>query len=114
MIYENIDIRKKVEEVTNMMEIRIKMRNIKLITEIDENVPKIFCTEPRRLKQILINLIGNAIKFTFKGFIKIKIKKVMDKRNLLNISVEDTGLGIKKENIPKLFKMFSMLMDSKE
>ena len=38
----------------------------------------------------------------------------MDKRNLLNISVEDTGLGIKKENIPKLFKMFSMLMDSKE
>jgi len=59
-------------------------------------------------------LIGNAIKFTFKGFIKIKIKKVIDKRNLLNISVEDTGLGIKKENIPKLFKMFSMLMDSKE
>jgi len=59
-------------------------------------------------------LIGNAIKFTFKGFIKIKIKKVMDKRNLVNISVEDTGLGIKKENIPKLFKMFSMLMDSKE
>ena len=59
-------------------------------------------------------MIGNAIKFTFKGFIKIKIKKVMDKRNLLNISVEDTGLGIKKENIPKLFKMFSMLMDSKE
>ena len=59
-------------------------------------------------------MIGNAIKFTFKGFIKIKIKKVIDKRNLLNISVEDTGLGIKKENIPKLFKMFSMLMDSKE
>ena len=59
-------------------------------------------------------MIGNAIKFTFKGFIKIKIKKVMDKRNLVNISVEDTGLGIKKENIPKLFKMFSMLMDSKE
>ena len=73
MIYENIDIRKTVEEVTNMMQIRIKMRNIKLITEIDKDVPYEFWTEPRRLKQILINLIGNAIKFTFKGFIKIKI-----------------------------------------
>jgi len=49
------------------------MRKIKLITEIDENVPYFYCTEPRRLKQILINLIGNACKFTFKGFIKIKI-----------------------------------------
>jgi len=39
MIYENIDIRKTVEEVTNMMQIRIKMRNIKLITEVDDNVP---------------------------------------------------------------------------
>ena len=73
MIYENIDIRKTVEEVTNMMQIRIKMRNIKLITEIDEDIPHVFCTEPRRLKQILINLISNAVKFTFIGFIKIKI-----------------------------------------
>ena len=39
MIYENIDIRKTVKEVTNMMQIRIKMRNIKLITEVDDNVP---------------------------------------------------------------------------
>ena len=76
MIYEDIDIRKTVEEVTNMMNIRIKMRNIKLITKIGEEVPKIFNTEPRRLKQILINLIGNAVKFTFKGYIKIKIKKI--------------------------------------
>jgi len=73
MIYENIDIRKAIEDVTNMMQIRIKMRKIKLITEIDEDIPLLFCTEPRRLKQILINLISNAIKFTFKGFIKIKI-----------------------------------------
>ena len=73
MIYENIDIRKTVEEVTNMMQIRIKMRKIKLITEIDKDIPHVFCTEPRRLKQILINLISNAVKFTFKGFIKIKI-----------------------------------------
>jgi len=49
------------------------MRKIKLITEIDENVPYFFGTEPRRLKQILINLISNACKFTFEGFIKIKI-----------------------------------------
>ena len=57
-----------------MMHIRTTLRNVKLISEIDEEVPKIFCTEPRRLKQILINLIGNSLKFTFKGYIKLKIK----------------------------------------
>jgi len=96
-----------------MMHIRTTLRNVKLISEIDEDVPKIFCTEPRRLKQILINLIGNSLKFTFKGYIKLKIKCLRGNYNLLKISVEDTGLGIKKENIKKLFKMFSMLKDSK-
>ena len=95
------------------MHIRTTLRNVKLISEIDEDVPKIFCTEPRRLKQILINLIGNSLKFTFKGYIKLKIKCLRGNYNLLKISVEDTGLGIKKENIKKLFKMFSMLKDSK-
>ena len=57
-----------------MMHIRTTLRNVKLISEIDEDVPMIFCTEPRRLKQILINLIGNSLKFTFKGYIKLTIK----------------------------------------
>ena len=54
-----------------MLKMRAKIRKIDLIIELDENIPLTFYTDPRRLKQILINLTGNALKFTFHGHIKI-------------------------------------------
>ena len=85
-----------------------------MISEIDDDVPKMFCSEPRRFKQILINLIGNSIKFTFKGYVKLTIKVLNKEKNYLKVSIIDTGLGIKKESFSKLFKMFGMLEDSKK
>lgn len=52
------------------------MRGIDLLEELDENIPDFFRTEPRRMKQILLNLTGNAMKFTFDGYIKIKADMV--------------------------------------
>ena len=52
------------------------MRGIDLLEELDENIPEFFSTEPRRMKQILLNLTGNAMKFTFDGYIKIKADMV--------------------------------------
>jgi len=60
-------------------------------------------TDPRKLKQILINLVGNALKFTFKGHIKLKVELIDKRRALIRISVQDTGIGIKTENLGKLF-----------
>ena len=51
---------------------KAKIRKIDLLTEIDEKIPKEFNTDPRRLTQILMNLVGNAMKFTFKGYVKIQ------------------------------------------
>ena len=114
MVYENFNLRNLVDEIISMMQQRAILRKIKLIAEIEDDVPKIFCSEPRRFKQILINLIGNSIKFTFKGYVKLIIKVDNKEKNYLKVSVIDTGLGIKKENINKLFKMFGMLEDSKK
>jgi len=69
-------------------------------------------TDPRKLKQILINLVGNALKFTFKGHIKVLVELINRRKALIRISVQDTGIGIKTENLGKLFKIFSMIADS--
>jgi len=67
--------------------------------------------DKKRINQILINLIGNAIKFTEKGKISIKVKK---KNENVEISVKDTGSGIREEDIQKLFKPFSQVFDPKK
>ena len=68
----------------------------------------------KRFQQILLNLLSNSLKFTFNGFIKIKTKsKIISDTNLISISVSDTGVGIKEENIKELFHAFGMLNDTK-
>ena len=67
--------------------------------------------DPKSLTSILINLISNAIKFTFKGGIVVKAS--MSTQNMLKIKVKDTGHGIKPEDINKLFKMFGSLEETK-
>ncbi len=93
----------------------VQMRQIEFSLIFDSDIQSNFHTDPIRLKQILINLIGNAIKFTFEGFIKVICKnKEINENKLVEIIVEDSGVGISKENLPELFKMFSMVDMSKE
>jgi len=84
------------------------VKNLYLEIEIDPDVPEIIKTDRTRLSQILINLVGNAFKFTFHGGVKIKVKKMVS-RGRLEFRVEDTGIGIKREDQEKLFKMFGRL-----
>ena len=81
------------------------MKKIDLILEIAEEVPNIVFTDEKRLKQILFNLVGNALKFTMKGFIKLKVNRGFTS-NYLRFKVIDTGIGIKQEDHQKLFKLF--------
>lgn len=78
---------------------------------IDHDVPKNILIDKNRLKQIICNLVGNAIKFTEKGKISLSVSKVKDIGNKaqLMISITDTGIGIKKEDIPKIFDYFTQL-----
>lgn len=90
---------------------RIDDRGLILNLEYDENIPDALILDETRMRQILINLVGNSIKFTSKGFITLKAKKIKDSD--IEISVEDTGKGIPANEIENIFKAFTQVQGQK-
>jgi signal transduction histidine kinase len=86
-------------------------KDISLLLDVDADVPDTLLGDPVRLRQILINLIGNAFKFTSKGTIKTSVKKIKEAKDFteLKFSVSDTGIGIPKSKIDNLFESFKQL-----
>ena len=98
-----------VENLFAITRLDIESKGLELLFSVDHQVPVKLIGDPMRLGQILINLTGNAIKFTDNGEIIIKVRVIEIRGNniTLEFSVTDTGIGISKEQIGKLFKPFS-------
>lgn len=94
------------EEIKTFKTAKAKAKGLQFIMETIGDIPKELVTDPLRLKQILNNIIGNAIKFTATGFVKTTIQLDPNK-NLLIFKVSDTGIGIQKQDREKLFQPFS-------
>ncbi|MHC4524268.1 MAG: PAS domain-containing sensor histidine kinase [Planctomycetota bacterium] len=85
-----------------------RQKGLDFNVQIDSEIPETFPTDPVRLKQCMINLIGNAIKFTKKGHIMINVRPVSkDGQPCIQFSVEDTGVGIAKDKQELIFKAYS-------
>lgn len=84
-------------------------KGLELLCRISPNVPEKVIGDPVRLRQILTNLIGNAIKFTEKGYVMVDVKKEKDKDKKveLHFAVSDTGIGIPEDKIDKIFESFT-------
>jgi signal transduction histidine kinase/ActR/RegA family two-component response regulator len=95
-------------EVISLLNVKALEKNLKLTYEEDPSTPEIFGTDPARLKQILMNLIGNAIKFTPFGSVSVRsYGSVSDTgREFLSFEVRDTGIGIPSSQREKVFEMF--------
>ena len=108
---EKIDFRldEVLREVSDMMAVRTEEKGIELLFRADADIPKILRGDPLRVRQILINLIGNAIKFTEKGEIVLSVETmwIEKERAKLIFSVRDTGIGMTQEQQSKLFTMFT-------
>ena len=102
--------KKMCDELITLSKGRLGDKPIEFKTNIDQSIPKVLYGDVSRIKQICVNILTNAIKYTKEGWIEFKISSVI-KNNVcrLIISVEDTGIGIKKENIDKLFNKFERL-----
>lgn len=92
------------------VEAKCKKKELKLQLEIDEQLPSVLWGDEVRIKQILNNILSNAVKYTEKGSITLTVKGVRDNKNVsLFMSVTDTGIGIKKEDIGQIFDSFQRL-----
>ena len=106
---EEIDLFLLTHQVISLFKHQANSKNIDLVLNIDENVPQFIHGDSVRLKQIIVNLIGNALKFTMVGKIQLDIKEIASSNknfSTINFSVKDTGIGIKYHNQEKIFHSF--------
>lgn len=103
--------RKLFKNVKMIIQNRITSPNVSLIMDVDPDMPKRLYGDDIRVKQILINLLNNAVKFTEKGYVKLLVRITDRDEDTVNIDfiVRDTGMGIKPEDIGKLFNSFSQV-----
>ncbi|MBN1990551.1 MAG: PAS domain S-box protein [Bacteroidales bacterium] len=106
---EPVDITKLISEVELMFNQRAAEKNIALYIEIEKTIPRALLLDETRVRQILFNIIGNALKFTDKGSVIITLDKTQCTTEQLDliISIEDTGIGIPKEQQKLIFEAFS-------
>lgn len=109
--YEPMSI---INDVSNIIVTRLKDKDLELILDISPNIPLKLYGDNIRIKQVLLNIVNNAVKFTLHGQVIIHMSHKVLSDDMINLyfSVEDTGIGIKEEDLGKLFQSFQQL-DSK-
>ncbi len=102
---------KMISEIKSLLLIQTENKGLKFTFSLNSQIPEMICTDPTRLRQIIMNVIGNAIKFTQNGTIAVTIdwhSSVLDSHlGYFNISVTDTGVGIDPLHVDQLFKPFA-------
>jgi EAL domain-containing protein (putative c-di-GMP-specific phosphodiesterase class I)/signal transduction histidine kinase/AmiR/NasT family two-component response regulator len=102
-----IDLDEVVENVTSLFAERARIHNIDLAAVIDPDVPRTIAGDSVRLSQVVGNLVNNALKFTESGFVRLAVGKCPVDPQLIDLSVEDTGIGIPEQKLSSIFEVFS-------
>ncbi len=114
IIEEPYSFREMLQDVVTIIEFRMRDKNLSFILDMPDNLPGRLFGDSNRIRQILLNLLTNAVKFTNKGSVTLRIRweedrSYSDPRGILIISVADTGIGISEENMQKLFTAFGQV-----
>ena len=110
LVNDTFNIGSVINDVMNMANTRKGDKRIELIVRIDPEIPKGLVGDEMRIRQVIINLMTNAIKFTDEGCVVLKITQNRYEYGInLNVSVTDTGIGITEENLEKLFTSFQQV-----
>ena len=112
---EPFDLERTIHEVTMLLQPRAREKGIDLMIDFDMFLPTRFVGDPGRLRQVLTNLIGNAVKFTEKGHVLTRVVGVDsdDGSQTLHVTVEDTGIGIAPEYLDHIFGEFNQVEDER-
>jgi CheY-like chemotaxis protein len=99
------------QDVVRLLTVTAQARNVRVHATTDERVPDCILADPARIRQVLVNLGGNAVKFTERGEVAINIGLIEQTNDslLLRVAVRDTGIGVAPERLGALFKTFSQI-----
>lgn len=101
------EIKKVVHNIVDLAQIRIENKPVSIIVQMDKDIPSVLLGNEIYLRRIFTNLVGNAVKYTDHGDIRIKVKwEHKGNKALLNVNIIDTGRGIREESLKKLFESF--------
>ncbi len=105
----DFDLRTMLEDISNLLSIQMTRKSIELLLRIDREVPSLLRGDPGRIRQVITNLLGNAIKFTSNGEITLGVDVVKQYGDiaLLRFLVSDTGIGIAQDKLDALFQPFT-------
>ncbi|SDM06578.1 ATP-binding protein [Paenibacillus jilunlii] len=112
LLSEKFDLREMMESIIDLFTPKAEEKKLALRWWADTSVPSMVTTDPSRLRQIIVNLVGNALKFTERGSVTLSVKNIQlpaSPEYLLEFSVRDTGVGIADSKLNLLFQSFSQL-----
>ncbi len=111
IVLQEYDMARLLTELSTMLHVRAQQKNLTPEVVIDERIPDKFLGDAKRIRQIILNLLSNSVKYTEKGSItfSVELDHISGSKAYLNISVKDTGIGIHKEDMDKIFQTFERL-----
>jgi PAS domain S-box-containing protein len=107
--YEGINLRALINDIQQIFSVKATEKGIQLLATVDESVPEAIAFDEVRLRQILFNMVGNAIKFTEQGHVSIQVSSSWsaEQKIQLVLQIQDTGIGIAPENQTRIFDIFT-------
>jgi CheY-like chemotaxis protein/two-component sensor histidine kinase len=107
--YEGINLRLLIKDIQQIFSVKAAEKGIQLLATVDESLPEAIAFDEVRLRQILFNMVGNAIKFTEQGHVSIQVSSTLsaDQKIQLVLQIQDTGIGIAPENQTRIFDVFT-------
>jgi len=107
--YEGINLRALINDIQQIFSVKATEKGIQLLATVDESVPQAIAFDEVRLRQILFNMVGNAIKFTEQGHVSIQVSSILsdEQKIQLVLQIQDTGIGIAPENQTRIFDIFT-------
>ena len=111
LVEDEYHVRDMIQETVNLVQVVAEKKGLQFHVNLAENTPHKLYGDVGRIRQILINIINNSIKFTREGSVSLDVsaKALDDKNTILQFVVKDTGIGIKKEDMPAIFEAFRQL-----
>lgn len=114
IIHVEYDFSSLIHDISNMIKAKAEAKKLKLEIYADETLPSKLYGDDVRIRQVLVNLLNNAVKYTKEGCVSLRITgKVEGRKVIFDFCVEDTGIGIKEEDIDKLFREFERIEEKR-